>query len=151
MVWAEACTHHLVLDDSLYDGTDAARFVVVPPLRPRTDVDALWDGILDGTIDAIGSDHATAPYQPPFTGDDFRSLAYGFGGVEQRVPLVLSEGTKRGVALERLADLLARGPARAFGLDVRENALEWDPESEWTIEGDGPFAGLTVHGSVRLL
>jgi dihydropyrimidinase len=149
VVWAEACTHHLVLDDSVYEGDDAARFVVVPPLRSRANVDALWEGILDGTLDAVGSDHAVAPYQPPFDGDDFRSIPYGFGGVEQRVPLILSEGTNRDVPLERLADLLARGPARAFGLEVHEDALEWDPEPEWTIEGDGPFAGQTVQGAIR--
>src|ERR671932_464745 len=57
-VWAEACTHYLVLDDSRYDGDDAERFLVAPPLRSRSDVDALWEGVADGTVDTIGSDHA---------------------------------------------------------------------------------------------
>ena len=67
VVWAEACTHHLVLDDTRYLRADAARYLVVPPLRARADVDALWHAVEDGTIDAIGSDHATAPYVPRST------------------------------------------------------------------------------------
>src|SRR5581483_10317238 len=101
VVWAEACTHHLVLDDACYRRDDATRFLVVPPLRARSDVDALWDAVADGTLDAIGSDHATAPFTPPGETGDFRSLPYGFRGVGARMPLVLSEGTRRGVPLER--------------------------------------------------
>src|SRR3954464_8797779 len=96
VVWAEACTHHLVLDDTRYGRADAARYLVVPPLRPRRDVDALWQAVEDGTIDAIGSDHATAPYVPQVDADDFRSLPYGFGGVGPRGPLLLPEGEGRG-------------------------------------------------------
>jgi dihydropyrimidinase len=147
VVYAEACTHHLVLDDSRYERDDAERFLIVPPLRPRRDVDALWDGIEDGTIDAVGSDHASGPFEPPVEADDFRSLPYGFGGVGVRLPLVLSEGTSRGVPLETLCRVLSSGPARVFGHEPPTERVDWRPEREWTVAG-GAFDGLTVRGEV---
>jgi dihydropyrimidinase len=148
-VWAEACTHHLLLDDGCYASGEPELFLTTPPLRPRADVEALWDGVADGTLDAIGSDHATALYRPPFATDDFRSFAYGFGGVGVRLPLVLSEGMRRGVPLERLADLLAAGPARALGLGERAgDVVVWNPEAEPSLERP-PFAGVHARGAVR--
>ena len=157
-VWAEVCTHHLVLDDRCYERADAERFLVVPPLRPRADVEALWEAVADGTIDTIGSDHAQAPYRPDVAPGDFRALPYGFAGVDVRVPLALSEGARRGIPLERLADLLAGGPARVFGLAPAKGAVAagadadlvvWDPDEAWTIRGTTPFDGVEVAGSIR--
>ena len=147
-VWAEATTHHLRLDDSRYNGDDAAEYVVVPPLRSREDVEALWAGIVDGTIDTVGSDHSQVRYQPDAPPGDFRSLAYGFSGIGARVPVVLSEGTRRGVPLERLADLLAWTPARAFGHVTNEaDVVVWDPAGRSTLAH--PFADVSVAGAVR--
>ena len=56
-VIAEVCTHHLLLDDTRYAGADAERYLVCPPLRDRSHVEALWEGLADGTIDTVGSDH----------------------------------------------------------------------------------------------
>jgi len=152
-VFAEACIHHLVLDEEGWD----ERFLVAPPLRARADLEALWAGVADGTLDTVGSDHAQVPYQPP-PADDFTGIAYGFRGVEERLPLLLSEGRRRGVPIERLVEVACGGPARTFGLYPWKGAIVpgadadlvvWDPDEEWTIEGDSPYAGLTVSGRIR--
>ena len=165
-VGAEACAHHLALESSVYDRPDAARYLTVPPLRAQKHVDALWAAVRDGTLDTIGSDHAQVRFQPePQTGD-FTGLPYGLAGVEARLPVVLSLGHARGVPLERLADLVSTGPARAFGLYPTKGAIVpgadadlvvWDPNHEWTVEpssfhdgtGDTPYDGLRLRGRVR--
>jgi dihydropyrimidinase len=166
-VVAESCTHHLALDDSVYAQPDAARFLVAPPLRPRTHVEALWEGVRDGTLDTVGSDHAQARFQPEArTPGDFTGIPYGLPGVEARLPLLLSLGRERGLPLERLVELACAGPAKAFGLYPRKGAIRpgsdadlvlWDPDAEWTIDSgilrdgleDTPYAGMHVRGRVR--
>ena len=164
-VWAEACTHHLLLDDSCYARADPERWLGVPPLRAATDVEALWEAVLDGTIDTIGSDHAQVPYRPDIPVEDFRSLAYGFAGIELRVPATVSEGRRRGLPWERLADLLAFAPARAFRIEekgviapgARADLVVWDPEERWTVAasdlhdgvGTTVYEGVTLDGRIR--
>ncbi len=164
-VWAEACTHHLLLDDSCYRRADALAFLTVPPLRSREHVEALWAGVADGTIDAVGSDHAQSPYRPDVPEGDFRAFPYGFAGVEVRVPALLSEGRRRGLAWERLASLLASAPARAFGVAGKgaiapgadADLVVWAPREEWTVRarelrdgrGSSPYEGLRLDGRVR--
>jgi dihydropyrimidinase len=157
-VYAEACTHHLLLDERCYDRGDGERYAVVPPLRPRPDVEALWAAIADGTLDTVGSDHAQERYRPDAPAGDFRALQYGFFGVDVRVPLLLSEGARRGVPVERLADLVAGAPARIFGLAPQKGAVVvgsdadlvvWDPEAASTVPGEPPFGGLEVRGAIR--
>jgi dihydropyrimidinase len=158
-VFAEVCTHHLVFDDGAYAGPDAERYLVVPPLRPRPDVEALWDAVQDGTLDAVGSDHAQERYRPGAPPGDFTSLPYGLRGVEERLPVVLAEGVRRGVGLPRLVELLCAAPARVFGLRGRKGEIVagadadlvlWDRSAEWR-GGEGPYAGLTVSGGLRLV
>lgn len=166
-VTVEVCTHHLLLDEDLYAGPRAHQFVVGPPLRPAADVDALWAAIADGTVATVGSDHAHMPQPAQQAGDRFVDVPMGLPGIELRVPLVLSEGLRRGVPIDTLSDVLAAGPARAFGLYPRKGALVagadadivvWDPRRPTTIRGgelhDGtghsPYTGLNLDGSVRL-
>jgi len=164
-VIAEACAHHLLLDESCYERPDPGRWLIVPPLRSRLDVEALWDAVHDGTLDTIGSDHAQVAYQPSVGGDDFRALPYGYPGIETRVPLVLSEGARRGVPLERLASLLATAPARAFRREeigaisagAAADLLVWDPSTLWTVDPSRlhgghawtPYDGIEVTGGIR--
>ena len=166
-VTVEACTHHLVLDDGLYERPDAARFIVGPPLRPASDVEALWDAIADGTIDTVGSDHSHLRNPLERAQPSFVDAPMGLPGVELRMPLMLSEGLRRGVPIVRLAEVLAAGPARAFGLYPRKGALAvgsdadivvWDPRGGGPIAADDlhdglghtPYEGLRVDGAMRL-
>jgi dihydropyrimidinase len=161
----EACTHHLVLDDGVYARPGAHRFVVGPPLRPPGDVEALWAAVRDGTVETVGSDHSHMPLPADPAPADFREAPMGLPGIGARVPLVLSEGLRRGIAPERLAQVLATGPARAFGL-ARKGALVagadadvlvWDPEVRGAIGdlrdglGHSPYAGMPVEGALRLV
>lgn len=165
-VTAEACIHHLILDASRYELADGIRYLVVPPLRGSVDREALWEGLQDGTVATVGSDHIqvrTPDHQPV---RDISDLSYGLAGVELRMPLLLSEGLRRGVPITRLVDLVSSDAARVFGLYPRKGALIaggdadiviWDPAEVWRVDsdylhdglGDTPYAGLSVTGAVR--
>ncbi len=166
-VFAEVCLHHLLLDESFCAGPDARRYLVAPPLRAAGHVEALWRAVADGTIDAVGSDHSQSRSRVP---DDIarpgESYEYGIAGIGARLPLLLSEGLSRGLPWERLVQLAAQNPARAFGHYPRKGVLApgsdadvvvFDPAGETVLgddafdDGTGPsaYAGLTARGRVR--
>lgn len=164
---AEVCVHHLLLDGSRYRGARAERFLVAPPLRSTEHVQALWRAVADGTVDAIGSDHAQSPYQPP-PADDFTGLPYGLAGIELRLPLLLSEGLRRRISIQRIVELAASRPAQLFGLFPRKGAITpgadadlvvWDPRPQWRVKtsalhdglGETPYAGTAVRGQIRFV
>ncbi len=166
-VFAEVCTHHLLLDDTRYAGADAERYLVCPPLRDRSDVEALWEGLADGTIDTVGSDHCQV--KSPTTGplaEAGRCYTYGLAGVGPRLPLLLSAAAARGLPIERVAPLAAENPARAFGHYPAKGVLApgsdadiviFDPEGEAVLPddgfgdgtGDSVYAGMAVSGGIR--
>lgn len=166
-VRAEACAHHLLLDDGCYGRADWQRYLVMPPLRARSHVEALWEAIGDGTIDTVGSDHCQVK-----TGTAGRvaaaghDLAYGLAGVGPRYPLLLAAVVDRGLPLPVATRLAAENPARAFGHYPRKGALLpgsdadiviYDADGETTLPADGfgdgtgdsVYAGMTVRGQVR--
>ncbi|MEP7025254.1 MAG: amidohydrolase family protein [Actinomycetota bacterium] len=165
-VYAEVCPHHLLIDDSRYAGADAGRYLVCPPLRSAADTEALWQGLADGTVDAIGSDHCQI--RTPVPGDITpagESYHYGLAGVGARLPLLLAEGLARGLPMTRLVQLAAEGPARAFGHYPRKGALTvgadaditvYDPAGETVLgpgglgdaTGDSVYAGRRIQGAV---
>jgi dihydropyrimidinase len=169
VVHAEVCLPHLLLDATRYQSKNAARFLVAPPLRQREDIEALWSAAADGTVDTVGSDHAQSQYQPHGQKPgDFTSLPYGLAGIELRLPLLLSEGLKQGLPIQRLAHLAATRPAQVFGLYPRKGAISpgadadlvvWDPRPEWKVKasslhdgvGDSPYSGMTVRGTIRFV
>jgi dihydropyrimidinase len=166
-VFAETCLHHLLLDERCYNGDEAARYLVAPPLRARRDVEALWEGLADGTIDTVGSDHCQAR---TFTAGRLaaagHSYAYGLAGIGPRLPLLLSAAIARDLPSGRIVQLAAENAARAFGHYPRKGALLagsdadiviFDPDGKTVLPGDGlgdgtadsVYAGQTASGSIR--
>jgi len=93
-------------------------------------------------------------------------LPYGFAGIELRLPLLLSEGIRRGLSIERIAQLSATRPAQVFGLYPRKGAIlpgsdadlvVWDPRPRWEVKasalhdgiGASPYHGMTIQGAIR--
>jgi dihydropyrimidinase len=166
-VFAEVCAHHLLFDDAGYAGADAERYLVCPPLRARHHVEALWEGLADGTIDTVGSDHCQVK---SMTAGDLAAAGhryrYGLAGVGPRLPALLSAAAERGLPLDRVARLAAENPARAFGHYPRKGALApgsdadiviFDPDGSAVMPADGfgdgtgdsVYAGLATAGRIR--
>jgi len=116
---------------------------VNPPIRPRSDVEALWEHVLAGNVDWVVSDHACCRDEAKFGADrnDVFVAKSGFGGAEYLLPGLVSEGTKRGLGLPAIARLTSWNPARRYGLgskgtiDVGYDAdvAIVDPASPWTV------------------
>ncbi|HEY6030972.1 MAG TPA: dihydroorotase family protein [Gaiellaceae bacterium] len=118
-VRCETTLHHLVLTHDMLDGTGGK---VNPPIRTRLDVEALWDGVARGDVDWVASDHACCMESQK--GDDVWPALPGFGGTALLYPVMLSEGAhKRGLPLERIAELVSAAPARAYGCFPRKGSL----------------------------
>ena len=111
-VYIETCTHYLTHDE---DSKIGVLGKVNPPLRSASDSAALWDAVLDGTVDTIGSDHAARKRETKET--SIWKSPNGIPGIPCSLTVLLSEGVhKRGMSLERVVDLIAKNPARIFGL-----------------------------------
>ena len=126
-VTCETGPHYLLLDDSCLQ--EDGRFKMNPPLRDKRDREALLEGLADGTIDMIATDHA--PHSAEEKGRGLEKSAMGIVGLETAFPLLYTELVKPGViSMERLMELLHDAPCRRFGL----------PQGEM----DGPHADFTV-------
>ena len=151
-VSCETAPHYLVLDET--DLKEDGRFKMNPPLRSPADREALIEGVLDGTIDMIATDHA--PHSAEEKAKGLRGSAFGIVGLETAFPVLYTRLVVPGVlSLEKLVDLLAYRPRMRFGIPLREDDYAvWDPDAEYTIDPDTflskgratPFAGMTVRG-----
>lgn len=136
----EVTIGHLLADFTTASGIGGK---VNPPLRGRDDVDALWDYVLDGTIDWVISDHACCRDEVKFgePRDDVFLAKSGFGGTEYLLAGLISEGRNRGLSLNRVAELVSRNQAQRYGLRNKGDiAVGYDadiaivdPDSPWTV------------------
>ena len=138
----EVTVGHLLLDT---DCECAVHAKVNPSIRPREDVEALWQAVLDRKIDWIVSDHACCSAEQKWSKDDPDNIwlaKSGFGGTEYLLSGVVSEGSKRGMSYNHMAELLSWKPAQRFGL---KNKGDIAPGYDADIVLVDPHESFVVH------
>ena len=159
-VWAETCTHYLVLaaEDLDRPGFAGAKFMFAPPARTAADQQDLWRRIKDGTITVVSSDHSPLRYDHPrgkmYAGSTaaFNKIPNGVPGLAARLPVLFTEGVVKGrIDARRFVDLVATMPAKLFGLYPRKGTIAvgsdadlvlWDPGKKRTLTN-----AMMHHGS----
>ncbi len=161
----EVTVGHLLLDVDTPNGTWAK---VNPPIRPREDVEYLWQAVLNRQVDWIVSDHAccSAEFKRDIKQPQNIWLAKsGFGGTEYLLSGVFTEGSKRGMSYNHMAELLSWNPAKRFGLKQKgdiavgydADLVLFDPNENFVVDasnseskqGYTPFAGMELTGKVK--
>ncbi|MBS0240778.1 MAG: dihydropyrimidinase [Proteobacteria bacterium] len=170
-MFAETCTQYLTLtvDDLVKPGLEGAKWICSPPLRWKSDQEALWRALELGDLQFVSSDHA--PYRFDETGKlragqspSFKEIANGMPGLELRMALLYDQMVAKGrYGLETFVEWTATAPARMYGLAPKKGAIAigadadiaiWDPKRQTTISdalvhdrtGYTPYAGHTIQG-----
>jgi allantoinase len=163
----EVTIGHMLLD---YDAPSACHAKVNPPIRSREDVEFLWEKLLEGKIDWVVSDHACCSEelktdnQDPKDGKNIWVSKSGFGGTEYLLSGLYSEGGRRGMTLNHMAQLVCKNPAERYGLlnkgDIGvgydADLVLLDPDETFTVraaesesaQGYTPFEGMELSGKV---
>lgn len=154
-VTCETAPHYLVLCDE--DMQEDGRFKMNPPLRSLEDKEALIEGIKDGTIDMIATDHA--PHSAEEKGRELEKSLMGVVGLETAFPVLYTELVMKNIiTLDRLVELMSFKPKERFGIDTNNDfavfdiseAYKIDPEDFLSMGRATPFAGREVFGRCLL-
>jgi allantoinase len=161
-VTVETCPHylHFVAEEIPAGGT---LFKCAPPIRWRANREALWQGLRDGIIDMIVTDHSPCP--PSMKQGDFRQAWGGIASLSVALPVIWTEMRQRGLPLEHLVRWMSTQPAKLAGLEKRKGAISagwdadlvvFDPDVEFTLSQADlhyrhpvtPYLGETLRGRV---
>ncbi len=152
---SETAPHYLVMNDSMLK--NEGRFKMNPPIRSEEDRLALVEGIKDGTIDMIATDHA--PHSAEEKGKGLKDSLMGVVGLETAFPILYTYLVKTGdISLEKLSELMCENPRRRFS--VPENGwCVWDLDEEYIIKPEDfktkgrstPFEGWKVSGKLKMV
>ena len=130
-ITCETGPHYLVMNDM--DLQEHGRFKMNPPIRSEEDRKALLEGILDGTIDMLATDHA--PHSAEEKGRGLEKSVFGIVGLETALPIMYTCLVKPGImTMDRLMDLMVYNPRKRFGLPLGEDFSIWDLEAEYEID-----------------
>ena len=150
-VTCETGPHYLTMDDSML--REDGRFKMNPPLRDKTDREALIRGIQDGTIDMIATDHA--PHSAEEKSRGLEKSAFGVVGIETAFPILYTCLVRENIIpMERLMELLVTAPRRRFGLPLGADFSVWDLNARGTVDPKDflsmgratPFEGWQIYG-----
>ena len=166
-VWIETCPHYLVLtnDEVLRRGAISK---IAPPLRSRSDNDALWDALESSEIQVVATDHGGFTIEMKAKGTNILQAPYGGEGVEHVLPIVYSSGVRNGrLSLERMVQVLSENPADIFGLPQKgrlsrghdADIVVLDPEGTTRCMAESHvgasdyclYEGMELKGAVRFV
>lgn len=154
-VTCETAPHYLILTDE--DLQDDGKFKMNPPLRAKEDKQALIEGIIDGTIDMIATDHA--PHSAEEKSKGLEKSAFGIVGIENSFQLLYTHLVKKNIInLEKLIDLLAINPRKRFNIPLNDDCTIWSLDEKTVINPDEfisqgkstPFENTEVYGKCIL-
>ena len=154
-ITCETAPHYLVMNDM--DLQEDGRFRMNPPIRSEADRKALVEGIVDGTIDMIATDHA--PHSAEEKSKGLPGSAFGIVGIETAFPVLYTHLVLPGIiTLEKLIELLAVNPRKRFGIPAGEDYTVWDLNEEFTVDPEEfismgkatPFTGWKLKGVCQL-
>jgi dihydropyrimidinase len=162
-LYVETCVHYLTLSKEEGNKREGAVAKVIPPLREKESVEALWRGIDQGWVHTIGTDHIALKKEKKM---DVWEGDPGFPGVETLLPLVLTQAMQRNIALQKIARVCSMNPAQIFGLYPTKGTIRPGADADIVIvelekpyriksnrlhsKGDfSPFEGMEVNARVE--
>ena len=149
-VYLESCPQYLVLEESMYDAPDGAKFVMSPPLRSKEDQEALLNAMGAGEIDWIGTDHCSFTMEQKAAGkDDFSKTPNGGAGVQNRAEIVYTRAVKGGyIDMVKMGELLSTRAAKLFGMYPRKGTLQVGSDADIVVFD--PRASHVIHAATNL-
>lgn len=170
-IYVETCPQYLTLTEEKYLDEDGLKYVMSPPLRTEEDCRRLWEGLEAGDIQVVGTDHCPFNYgkEKQLGKDDFTKCPNGAPGVEERIPLLFSEGVmKNRLSMNRFVETMCTNPAKIYGLYPQKGIIQpgsdgdlviIDPEAEYVITHDRmhsavdytSYEGIRIQGKVSLV
>ena len=164
-VYVETRPIYLYLTRELYERPDGAKYVGWPPLRDHSDVDGIWDGLVNHDVDTLCSDHAPWTLSEKLdAGLEVGSFRPGMANLETLMPMLYSEGVAKGrISLSRWVELTSTNAARLFGMFPQKGTIAvgsdadlvvWDPDLARVVRGEemrsragyDVYEGHEVHG-----
>ncbi len=154
-VTCETAPHYLIFDDN--DLKEDGKFKMNPPIRSKADKEALLEGIADGTIDMIATDHA--PHSAEEKSKGLAGSAFGIVGLETAFPALYTHLVKKKIiTLDRLVELMSQNPSKRFKIPLSDDYTVWELAEEYTVDVKNflsmgkatPFEGDKLYGKCLL-
>ena len=149
-VYAETCPQYLILDKNKYDleNNEGLKYIMSPPLREKYNCDELWKGINEGYIQTIATDHCPFSFSTDkqLGKDDFTKCPNGAPGVEERIPLIFSEGVMKGrISINKFVEVCSTNPAKIFGLYPKKGTIQVGSDGDLVVIDPNCEKVLTVN------
>lgn len=134
-VFVETCSQYLMIDASLYEREDGAKWVMSPPLREKKDQEALWSGINQGLIQVVGTDHCPFTLEQKAMGkDNFAKIPNGHPAIEHRIEFMYSEGVRKGkISLNKFVEVCSTNASKIFGMYPRKGTIAIGSDADIVI------------------